>query len=122
MPLAVRDTFPLTHGQAVRILVEAEWTPAELEKLLGASPEELHSSVGPHLKTYWYLTDRTYPLPRHYNAVYGLGHHDDMVRLILRNFAATLRTESFDLVAEVASVHKFWTDQGLDPLTLERPR
>lgn len=122
MPLAVRDTFPLTHGQAVRILAEAEWNSVELEQLLGASQQQLQVSVGVHLKTYWYLTDPTYPLPRHYNAVHGLGHHEDMVRLILRHFAAALRKEPFDLEAEVSAVRKFWTDQGLDPLTLERPR
>lgn len=120
MPLDVRDTFPLTHSHAVRILTEAKWNRLERIRLMQASFEELRSGVGTALKTYWYLAEKSFPLPRHYQAVWGLGHEDDMIRLILKNFAAELRDQEFDLPAEVRNVRKFWTDQGLDPLTLER--
>lgn len=120
MPLNVRDTFPLTHSHAVRILAKAEWNRIERIRLMQASFEELRASVGSALKTYWYMADKTYPLPRHYQASYGIGHVDDMVRLILKNFAAELRDQEFDLEQEVRAVRKFWTDQGLDPVTMER--
>lgn len=120
MPLNIRETFPLTHEQAVAILADAEWTQAERSVLSQSSATELHNGAGLALQESWYLTDKTYPLSRHYQNRFGLGHADDMSRLILTDFVARLRRQVFDLPGEVEQLRRHWTDQGVDPLTLER--
>ena len=120
MPLNIRETFPLTHEQAVGILTDAEWTPQERSVLKNASLAELHSGAGLSVRDSWYLTDKSYPLSRHYQARLGLGHADDMSRLILADFIARLQMREFDLVEEADKLRKHWTDQGVDPLTLQR--
>ncbi len=120
MPLTVRDTFPLTHKQAVQTLVDAEWTSEERTQLLRASPAELHLTVGQALRNHWYLWEHTYPLTKHYKAVYGIGHADDMSSLIIGEFLALLQGGLHDTSQKVAALKKHWTDQGMDPLTLER--
>jgi hypothetical protein len=120
MPLNIRETFPLTHEQAVTILVEANWSPPERVVLCRSSATELHNGAGLALRENWYLTDKTFPLSRHYQRRFGLGHADDMSRLILSDFVARLRKQSYNVEQEACVLRKHWTDQGVDPLTLER--
>lgn len=120
MPMDVRELFPLTHEQAVGSLLEADWSREDRVRFMEASGTMLHDSVGLALRTYWYLTEKTSPLSRHYQRRFGLGHADDMSRLILRHFVSELRNLPFDLEAEVECLRRHWQNQGVDPLTLER--
>jgi hypothetical protein len=120
MPLNLRETFPFTHEQAVATLYEADWSQREKETLLNAGVNTLHNGIGNSLRTAWGLKDPTYPLSKHYRKRFGLGHADDMSQLILRNFVALMRGESFSMECEVSWLKKHWLDQGVNPLTLER--
>ena len=120
MPLDIKETFPLTHEQAVRLLLDAEWNGAERLALLNASISALQQGMGQAIQEYWGLGNRTWPLSLHYQRRFGLGHADDMSQLILANFKAALKDDSFCLDNEVNWLRKHWMDQGVDPLTLER--
>jgi hypothetical protein len=120
MTLNIKETFPLTHEQAVKTLTEADWSIEEVEVLLKFSPVDLHNGVGAILRESWYLQEISFPLNRHYRRRFGLGHADDMCRLILAEFLATLRKESFVLKQEAEMLRDHWLNQGMDPLTLSR--
>lgn len=120
MPLNARDTFPFTHEQAVKTLLEAPWSQEEILKLRESTLAEVTVTLGNILKIHWYLGEKTLPLSRHYQRTLGLGHGDDMASLIVRDFLSRLNDDAFLLQKEVEIIKSHWHNQGVDPLTLER--
>lgn len=120
MPLEIRNTFPLSHEQAVSILINAEWSPSEQKFLDERHLTTLHKPVGDVLIKWWFLDQKSYPLPRSYMRRFALGSADDMTALIIKYWICFMRDEKFDLAQEVHSLRQTWINQGIDPVTLEK--
>lgn len=120
MPVDLLHTFPLTHGQAVDILLDAPWTPQEQKWIEMRSLVTLFHPVGDNLRKHWWMDDKSFPLPRHYMKQYNLGDPGDMVALIILDWLARLREEQFSMSAYVNEFRRQKLSQGIDPLTLEK--
>ena len=120
MPVDFTHTFPLSHENALFCLHHARWDEYSKKQLYKQSTlESLHRPLGDHLKRVWYLTDMSFPLPRHYMRRFGLGSPDDIVCLIIQNFLCELRQEEFHIARFVATCQNFWWERGKDPVTLK---
>lgn len=120
MPVDLLYTFPLKHDQAVQCLLDSPWTPSERDWVLERTVTNLYHPLGRPIRNSWYLEDGSYPLPRFYMKHHGLGDAGDMVALILFDFVARLRKESFNIEGYAKALRQGWLDQGLDPVTKAR--
>lgn len=84
----------------------------------------MHHSLGRAIRNAWLWDDpsagRIRPLAEYFRVTYGLGHADDMSGMILDDLTAELRGQPFDRADAALYYHKFWREQGVDPLTQER--
>jgi hypothetical protein len=122
MPVNFMYSFPLSHEQAVFILEDAPWSPAEKRWVQEGCLQSLYHPLGDEICKYWRLGDQTYPLPRHYMKRFLLGDSGDMSCLIILDFLAKLRNEKFNLAGYVHEFRRQWHSRGIDPLTLEKIR
>jgi hypothetical protein len=120
MPVDLMHSFPLTHEQAVEILLEADWTPEEKKWLYCRSLVTLDKPVGSKLRQCWYLENRTFPLPHHYMKRFAIGDGGDMSSLIILDWLARVKKEEFRISAYVNEFRRQWLKRGIDPCTLEK--
>lgn len=120
MSLAIKNTFPLDHEQAVRILVNAKWDEQEKKVLRRAMLATLHHGFGTGIRDWWHLNDQTYPLTRWYMDNLSIGHGDDISSLIILDFLARYNDTEFNLDRQATKYREHWLSQGLDPITLEK--
>lgn len=120
MPVNFLYTFPLSHEQAVEILLSAPFSPKEKQFMEEGSLQTLFQPLGAHMREHWRMGDKTYPLPRHYMRRFALGDAGDMSSLIILDYLAKLHGKDFPLSSYVQAFRKQWFDKGIDPLTLEK--
>lgn len=113
------DEEPSTLVGAISTIVD-NLTNSEISFIQRNKGNGLHHGFGTAIRNGWKLWDKDSILHKHFREVYGLGHADDMSRLILSGVCAQLiHGYEFDLYKEVHKYKKHWIDYGIDPLTQE---
>lgn len=122
MPMKFKDHFPLTHENAIRFLMLADWDPQEKIQLSRRDANTLHHGFGTALRNGWHLNEVTSPFRRHYMRHYGIGAPEDISRLIIEDFVARWQNRRFDIKARAAQMRSVWESRGMDPVTLQKVR
>lgn len=120
MPLDIRQTFPLTHEQAVKVLRDAPWTDRESAFLENYSLATTLQPIGSQLRKYWYLDEETSILGRHYRERFSLGDGTDMAAMVLEHWFCLMREDKFNAERFAQSLRQEWLAKGIDPLTMRK--
>ena len=118
MSIVLADHNPETLEEAVDILV-SNINDEERVYLSQINIEELHHSLGRHIRNEWKLWEPESKLHKFFVEEYGLGHADDMSGIILYAFHARVMNKEYDPRQTAHEYQKFWSDQKIDPVTQE---
>ena len=120
MPMNFQQSFPLTHDHAVRYLMGNDWDPAEKRELSRASADRLLHGFSKAFRQHWHLDEITSPFRRYYMRHFGVGHPEDISRLVVEDFLCRWQRRDFDMGRRLEELRQKWIQQGIDPITLEK--